>query len=454
MTRKAFLLLLLWIFVIGIGLSIGLVIGSSLETDEDSLLLFLLLGFAIGGALIGFGQWVLFDTDHKLSWLWIPATAFGMPFGLLFGFFVIELWPFLPEELYWLDIAAITLIAGIITGVIQRLLTQGILVSRRWVIVSAISFLGLAFFFPNTDNPIYTSGSENWVLNLMIYGSLYGIFAGTISGIFFLSKLSTNHVKHRLSGWKSITFLSTLAIASIVGKLFLYDNGYSNPLLFSSYSSTGYYEIYPETILSSLDRGETRVFTLASEEIWDQDRPEYESIRWSQSDYLKIADALSQEVWHEPLDLNKWQILDLSFSQDCVDNPHGFYSFSLVYFQRAGLQFWSRQYHVRMIDVIAWQGIIVWGERIFSDAILPGWGNANLEDFKLTADDALLLAERNGGSKVRQGANNDCRISVWFNNYTPVSKFSHNNWLVDYGKTDFYIRINPLTGKFKRHNAD
>jgi hypothetical protein len=455
MTHKNASLLLLWVLMTGLGLAIGLLMGLWLQTDEDYLPFFLLLGFVLGGALMGFGQWLLLHTDYKLSWLWIPATALGIALGLPSGIAMSEfLMPLVIEETDLSYFVVTALIVGATTGTLQWLFTGRKLVSAKWIFVSAISFLGLVLSYASLYNPVFSFETTSWALDVLLFGSLFGVFAGTVSGIFVLPKLTTYHVKERMVDTGSIFFLSAIAIACMVSKLFLYDNGYGNPLRFGSYSNSGYYEIDPETILNALNRGATDVFKLSSEEIWDQERPEYESIRWSQSDYLKIADALSQEVLHEPLDLNKWQRLYLSLDQDCVDNPRGFYDFDIVYFQNAGLRSWSRQYHVRLIQVISWQGIIRWGDTIYSDAVLPGWGNVKLNSFKLTADDALRMAERNGGSNVRQEANNACMISVWFNNYSPVSGYTNNDWLLEYRKTDFYMRINPFSGAFRRGNTD
>jgi hypothetical protein len=454
MTRKTFSLILLWVFVIGLGFTIGLAIGFWLETEEDYFPIFLLLGLAISGALIGFGQWLLFETDQKSSWLWIPAMIVGMPLGLLVGFFAIDFLSWIPEEPYWLNLAVIALVAGAITGIFQWLFTGKKLVNAKWIFVSAIGFLGLAFFYPSTDNPIYFFETEYWVLNLILYGSLFGIFAGIISGVFILPKLGTQHIKARILNWQSLTFLAIILLASFGSKLFLYDNGYDNPLYFSQYSTSGYYEIYPDTTLDSLTRQESNVLIPATEEIWNRDEPEYDSIHWSQSDYLKIANLLSQEVWHEPLDLNEWKVLNLSLTQDCVDNPKGFYDFRIVYFQNLGIQFWRRQFHVRLIEVYTSQGIIRWGDTTFSDAILPGWGNVELNDFKLTADDALLIAENNGGRKTRQEVDDACMLSVRLNNYSPVNGYTNNNWIVDYYMTDFYLRIDPFSGEFRSTNLN
>ena len=49
------------------------------------------------------------------------------------------------------------------------------------------------------------------------------------------------------------------------------------------------------------------------------------TIAWTQSDYLKIANALSQVVWHGPLDLKEWNVHDVIFEKGCEDDPSGMF---------------------------------------------------------------------------------------------------------------------------------
>lgn len=236
---------------------------------------------------------------------------------------------------------------------------------------------------------------------------------------------------------------------ALIIRLFWYDTGYSNPLYFTSYPQSGYYEIHPETILADLDQGKTDVFILASDDIFNREEPNYDLIKWTQSDYLKIADALSQEVWHEPLNLEEWGVLYIWAYQDCMDDPHGFYSFDIVYFKESAIRSWGRQYRTRLIEIVTWQGLIRWGDGNFSDAILPGWDKADFEKFKITADDAVAIAEKNGGSEFRKGEKNRCRIATWLLNYPTVTGYTKNSWRVDYDWADFSINIDPFSGKFK-----
>jgi hypothetical protein len=243
-----------------------------------------------------------------------------------------------------------------------------------------------------------------------------------------------------------------------VYKLYLYDDDNNhNPLLFSSYFHASYYQINPETMLDELDQGKSDVFIPVSEkvfyDIYGSVEPKYPDIHWSQAEYLKIVNTLSREVWHEPLDSKKWNVLVLEMMQNCVDNPQGFYNFEIIYFKNSSFGFLDRQYPVRRVEVISRDGLVRWGDKTFSDAILPGWYKVTLNDLKVTADDVLSIAESNGGSTARRQHNNECTISIRLNNYPRVEANTNNNWLVDYDSTDFsdifQIWINPLSGKIQ-----
>jgi hypothetical protein len=256
----------------------------------------------------------------------------------------------------------------------------------------------------------------------------------------------------------SVMLLCCFALV-FVYKLYLYDDDNSNnPLLFSSYSHTGYYQIFSETMLNELNQGKSDVFTPVSEDMFEKiywnDEPKYPDLHWSQAEYLMIVDALSQEVWHEPFDSRNWDVLALDMKRDCVENPRGFYDFEIIYFQDSKIEFLNRQYPVRRVEVMPRDGLVRWGEDTFSDAILPGWEKANLNDFQVTADNALLIAESNGGSAARQQHNNECRIWIRLNNVPHAVGYTNNNWLIDYDSTDFseylHIWVNPLSGKVQK----
>src|SRR6266498_930297 len=82
----------------------------------------------------------------------------------------------------------------------------------------------------------------------------------------------------------------------------------------------GYYKIDPETVLTSLDMGETNVFAPEATSPEDPIFDKYFS--WRQSDYTKITEALHGVVWNEGVD--NWKLYYMYFGTPCHDNLSGF----------------------------------------------------------------------------------------------------------------------------------
>jgi len=254
----------------------------------------------------------------------------------------------------------------------------------------------------------------------------------------------------RLIVWRSATFLFLVVLIVLVSQVVLsfFGEDYSrSPAYFSVYPDSGYYEINPETILANLDQGKTDVFVPFLGDP-NQDRPYYDSIAWTQLDYLKIANALSLETWHEPLNLESWQVIDMDLIGSCDDNAQGFHTFTITYYKSLGITNWERHYTTRLIEINSWQGLVRWGkDAVFSAPLLLGWEGVSLNQFKITADDALQIAETNGGSDVRLKVDNACRFVLRVNQLSPLPH--RVNWLVDYDRADFDMHINPYNGKFE-----
>jgi hypothetical protein len=249
--------------------------------------------------------------------------------------------------------------------------------------------------------------------------------------------------------WRSIIFLLLAIFVVLIGQtaLFLIRDNSGSPAYFSTYTDTGYYEIHPETILAALAQGNTDVFTPFFGDP-DRDEPHYDAVAWTQSDYLKIVNALSLEIWNEPLDLNKWRVVDIDLMRDCNDSAHGFDTFTITFYKDLGITKWERHYTTRLIQINSWQGLVRWGgNATLSAPLLLGWDGFDLTQFKVTGDDALQIAEKSGGSNARMKVNNSCYIVLSANQ---LSAFPHRkNWLASYERADFYIHINPYTGEYE-----
>lgn len=219
-------------------------------------------------------------------------------------------------------------------------------------------------------------------------------------------------------------------------------NGYtvqSNPSYLSSYLESGYYTINPQTILVSLDQGKTDVFTplLATQ---DPNTPLLPSgsVFWTQSDYLKIVEALSQNIWQDSM--KEWNVYYLAFDKQCQDNSVGFDSLEITYYKTIEVNE-REMYTARHIKIYPLAGVVSWGGGTnFSTS--DKWYGIDLAKFKITADDAQQTAEENGGEAARLGVQNDCRILI----RTP----NHDNddyWDVSYYfGVNFEILVDPYTG--------
>ena len=214
-----------------------------------------------------------------------------------------------------------------------------------------------------------------------------------------------------------------------------------NPNLIGDYpqTQTGIYQFAPQTILASLDRGEKDVF-LPMLENPDGLKVEYDDIIWNQSDFLRVANALSQQVWHEPLDIESWDVYYILFEGTCDDGIHGFNDFSITYYKTIKTG-WETVYKARTIGVIAWDGIATWaGDGSFSTPFIFPWRKIELTKFKITAEQAAQIAEENGGKMSRLNNTGRCRVYVSI----------EDDWNVNYNIRNLpemiSVYINPFTG--------
>lgn len=210
-------------------------------------------------------------------------------------------------------------------------------------------------------------------------------------------------------------------------------------------NKTGKYQFDPQTIFSSLDQGKLDVFTPILDDSVTFD-VKYTGIAWTQDDFLRIANVLSQQVWAEPLELNNWLIFHVRFNGDCNAQFSGFNEFKLTYYKTIKTG-WEIRYVARTITLKPIVGLALWGgDGEFSAPTLLGWDSIALTKFKITADEAVRIADENGGREARQSSDK-CTVYV-----LPVETFYSNHgddWYVEYArsKPPFRLFINPFTGE-------
>jgi len=161
---------------------------------------------------------------------------------------------------------------------------------------------------------------------------------------------------------------------------------------------------------------------------------------WKQDDYLKIADVLHQYVWKE--DLKKWQLYKISFYGKCGYHPIQFDLVKFIYIKFTD----SQTYIAHGIDIYPLHEGVSAAEESNLHKPMFGLEGISLDKLKVTADDALRIAEENGGTDARLAVDNQCDISI---------SSSEHNWYVRYSiqastnSTVFEVLINSYTGKHR-----
>lgn len=214
------------------------------------------------------------------------------------------------------------------------------------------------------------------------------------------------------------------------------------PNFLSSYSSIGFYKINSETILTHLNGAEENIFTLLEE---DPNRAEdsiWTPISWRQEDFQNIANALGEGIWDDPMDLGEWDIYSIYFRGNCKGEQISFYSADITYFKTIEVN-GKKVYSTRYIEIrpeYSW--IRVGSGAIYSRPILHRWKGVCLDDANVSAEEALIIADENGGKEARL-IGSPCSIFV------SSSRFRSDIWEVSYLTNPILeINVNMNTGKF------
>jgi hypothetical protein len=242
----------------------------------------------------------------------------------------------------------------------------------------------------------------------------------------------------------SIIVLLLLIVAFLAIRFLIVDEAYKSPGRFGSYPNSGMYTFNPETVFESLEQGKSDVFMpyFGSP---DEIKLYYDPITWSQSDYLKIADALSKKIWKESSGSQNWKVESIYFSQDCKDNAQGFNSFHIVYYRDLGVANLKRRYATRLIDLESWRGLAYWGaDAIFSVTLLSRWKTIDLKDFPVSAENALQIAEEQGGNKTDKNHCSTINVSMY--------QVDNEKWDVNYFPANFEMYVDANSGKYELLN--
>lgn len=242
-----------------------------------------------------------------------------------------------------------------------------------------------------------------------------------------------------------LTFMLTALIASIYG---CSEQGYPTEGMLDKV----FYKIDSSTILSKLDQGKANLFVQLPEEAEEFTQASPDTITWTESDYLEIANALHLSVWNEPIE--KWNIYWAKYKKyQCQDEFTGFDSAFYLFFKEQDDIYIAHYMHIQplasriIVEDVTYQNSGKW-KGLASDQIL-----------EIDAGEALRMAELHGGSQARLIVENDCSIdvellpNVYKHNFVscPLCKRDWG-WKVSYWPSYFNIVISPFTGTFTLQN--
>lgn len=213
------------------------------------------------------------------------------------------------------------------------------------------------------------------------------------------------------------------------------------------------YKFDPETILQSLDQGDTDVFmTALKNPIYDSVPPldPQSSFSWNQEDFLKVANNLHQFVWKQSLD--EWHL----YSADVVIPQCN----DLSRYSSAGFQYYNRQedwyFEIHNMNIDLEYGFVYAGDN--NDYYTGQWKDINLDIVTVNnSAKALMIAEENGGQETRMAMDVEkkCHILI---SISPHSIYNRSwfgwGWEVTYWGNEgaslaYGITIDPYSGKYE-----
>jgi hypothetical protein len=203
-----------------------------------------------------------------------------------------------------------------------------------------------------------------------------------------------------------------------------------------AFQDHGDYKINSIAIIASLDQGDTDVFMPPS---LTPASPVNEVV-WHQTDILKVVNALNQHVWNDTL--VDWKVYEVLLSTSCENYSKGFEAGRITFFKTAWLGA-TLNYVGRSVTLSTQFDLVTWGGGTYFPHPIIGWQNYDLRKFKVTADDAVRIADENGGKEFRANYANQCSILV--------SAINNVGWEVRYdnGSSYFVLEIDSYSGAVK-----
>ncbi|PWH12833.1 MAG: hypothetical protein DDG60_11575 [Anaerolineae bacterium] len=201
------------------------------------------------------------------------------------------------------------------------------------------------------------------------------------------------------------------------------------------------YRFDPQTILTRNVSDENIFVQIPFPEEFPEPFPT--AIFWQQTEYLQVTDLFMEYILHDTR--TTWKVSMISSARWCSDPP------SLprltITMQKKVLQPEENHRIEALVNVMPQIGII----KLLKQEYAPDEGGErtiNWSDIVIPAEQALLIAEQNGGAVVRQALGNQCRITI-----SLTAGIQKNDWWIYYEPLNepsvFEIAVDEKTGKYR-----
>lgn len=215
------------------------------------------------------------------------------------------------------------------------------------------------------------------------------------------------------SNVKRVSFVIGLIIVILmifyVGTILLRINApYNHFSVAANYNESKHYLIKPDTILEEVSLGKSDVFSPLVDNQMLDDQSDKNYI-WTQSDFFSVASVLDRYAWHNTQE--KWLVSNILFRGNCTSPDLGFDTFSVWYFYLVD----TREYKPRKVGIFLQINEVEAGEHTASPIPLFGIEGFYINDLEVAADEALRIADENGGIRTRLQIENKCNIFAAIN---------------------------------------
>ena len=116
-------------------------------------------------------------------------------------------------------------------------------------------------------------------------------------------------------------------------RIFFHDSSHKFPseTRFYPEDKRGHFQFDAQTIFMSLEQGKTEALVPFIRDNTEPFTPT-PGVRWTQIEFLQVANALSERIWGEPLDLDTWYVRDMFFlGGSCRPELDRFDEFLIIY---------------------------------------------------------------------------------------------------------------------------